>query len=306
MNAVVVIGDANVDLSVRLPARSGNREQPPPPVLTLGGTAANTAVALAQLGVGVSFIGMVGDDGYGRFVRRELDALQIDTRQLHAHAEAFTTQVLAIVDADGERTLFGWPRRGSALTYLEPAQISADVIAQAQWLHTTGMCLVESPTRDAILHAMTVARDSGVPVSFDLNLRIGFRDGRFESGFIDTIERAITLSDVVLGSAVDELSHLGADWQTVVRRLCQERTVVARLGNEGVRAYFGDQEVAMPAIVVPVISTLGAGDAFNAGFIAAMVEIRGLKAALARGNAVAALKISGQPIDAASVKALSA
>ena len=304
MNAVVVIGDANVDLSVRLPARSGNREQPPPPVLTLGGTAANTAVALAQLGVGVSFVGMVGDDGYGRFVRRELDALQIDTRQLHAHAEAFTTQVLAIVDPDGERTLFGWPRRGSALTYLEPAHIATDVIAQAQWLHTTGMCLVESPTRDSILHAMTVARDSGVPVSFDLNLRIGFRDGRFEPGFIDTIERAIALSDVVLGSALDELSHLGADWQSAVQRLCQERTVIARLGEEGVRAYFGDQEVAMPAIAVPVVSTLGAGDAFNAGFIAAMVEIRGLKAALARGNAVAALKISGQPIDGEALKIL--
>ena len=304
MKPVLVVGDACVDLSVRLPARSGNREQPPPPELALGGTAANTAVALARLGVATALGGAVGDDGYGRFTRAELAAAGVGADHLVVHPEAFTAMVLAIVDTAGERTLYAWPRRGAAHSQLRPEAIDETVIAGAAWLHTGGMCLVEPQTRDAVLRAMALAGAAGVPVSFDLNLRIGFRDGRFEPGFLDTIEQAIGLADHVLGSAEDELAHLGASWEHAARRIASAatspgrptRTVVARLGAEGVRAFTRDGVVAAPAVAVPVVSTLGAGDAFDAGYVAALVEGQPLAEALRRGNATAARKIAGLPL----------
>src|SRR4029079_11794394 len=118
---------------------------------------------------------------------------------------------------------------------------------------------------------------AGVPVSLDLNLRIGFRDGGFEQGFLETVERAIAAAAVVLGSATDELAYLGATWEEAARRIAAEgRTVVARLGADGVVAFVGDRVAKAPAFDVPVLTTLGAGDAFDAGFVAARVEGRGL------------------------------
>ena len=74
---VLIVGDANVDLFIRLPAEGADR-QPPTPNLALGGTGANTAVALRRLGQPVAMLGAIGDDGFGRFVRGQLDAAGVD------------------------------------------------------------------------------------------------------------------------------------------------------------------------------------------------------------------------------------
>lgn len=75
MHNVIVIGDANVDIIVPYP-RFLNKERTlvdyPTPELQGGGTSANTAVALAKLGVGVSFWGTVGEDQYGRYIKKDL------------------------------------------------------------------------------------------------------------------------------------------------------------------------------------------------------------------------------------------
>jgi sugar/nucleoside kinase (ribokinase family) len=288
---VVVIGDANVDLLVRLP-RPG--EPPAEPTLTLGGTGANAAVALRRLGAPAVLVGAIGDDGYGRFARRRLDEAGVGTAHLAADPEAVTMLVLALVDPRGERTLLGWPRRGAAQARLTSAHLPTDLIAGAAWAHTTGICLVESPGREAVLRGLALARAAGVPTSFDLNLRLGLEDGRLPPAFRDAVERAIALADVVLGSAADELPLLrpGPPAEAARALAGGERAVVARLGADGALAAIGGAIVAAPAYPVRVASTVGAGDAFNAGYIAAAVAGHAPAEALRWGNAVAALAIS--------------
>ena len=307
---VLVVGDANVDLTLHVPARlPGGRREVREPVLATGGTAANTARALGALGVPVAFAGAVGDDAFGRRVAADLAASGVDTGALVVTREADTCQVIAMLEPDGERSLVVWPPDGGALRWLRPEDVPAELVAGAAWLHTTGMCLRDAPVRDAVLAAMAAAQAAGVPVSIDLNLRVELWG--LDSERLAVVERAIALADVVLGSGPEELVPLaaamaspdegggrkpGADdlVERAARRLSDgARTVVARLGGSGVLACASDGSlVRSPAFEVGVVSIVGAGDAFNAGCIAALVEGRGLEAALRWGNAVAARKVA--------------
>ena len=319
---VLVLGDANVDLLLHVPARlADGRREVREPVVAPGGTAANTARALAALGVPVAFAGAVGDDAFGRRVAADFAALGVDTSGLLVTRDADTCQVIALLEADGERSLVVWPPDGGALRLLRPEDVSAEAVAGAAWLHTTGMCLRDAPVRDAVLHAMSLARSAGVPVSIDLNLRLELWGLDAERGAV--VARAIALADVVLGSGPEELVPLAAalsvggaevgvgaegvvgaevgaadDAADPVERAARHlaactRTVVARLGGVGVLACAPDGSVLRSrAFEVDVANIIGAGDAFNAGFVAAMVEGRGLAEALRWGNAVAARKVA--------------
>jgi sugar/nucleoside kinase (ribokinase family) len=306
---VVVLGDANVDMVIRLPdrARGAIDLAGSEPRLYGGGSAANVAVGLARLGVAVTFIGSVGDDGFGRWLADDFAREGVDTRGLITVRDAFTPMVMALIEPDGERLVVVWPPERGADLRLRPEDVDPDWMAGAAWLHTTGMCLRASPVREAVLGGMALAREAGATVSLDLNLRVELwgLDGETR----ETLERAISLSDVVLGSGPEEIVPLaGLDrGQDAARRpsplrgsqdaaramSAGRRTVVARLGADGALAAAPSGEIChAPAFPTTVVDTLGAGDAFDAGFIAARLAGCDLREALRWGNAVAALKIA--------------
>ncbi len=291
--SAVVLGDANVDLVIRLPDRAVPQPQLDAPQLFGGGSAANAAVALARLGVPVSFAGAVGDDGYGRFVRDDFVTEGVDVSGVRMVPDAFTAMVIAMVEPSGERWIVVWPPERGADNLLRPEDVDAAQIAAAGWLHTSGMCLRASSVREAVLHAMQVARGAGVPVSLDLNLRLelwGWGDD-----IRATVTRAIEQADVVFGSAAEEIAPLAGldDAEAAARSLAAgARTVVARQGADGVLAVTPDgATVRAAAFAVPVADTIGAGDAFDGGFIAARLAGEDVAGALQWGNAVAALTI---------------
>lgn len=314
---VVVVGDANVDLTLRVPERHPDgRREVREPMVSGGGTAANTAVALARMGIPVAFVGAVGDDGFGRWVVADLTAAGVDTAAVVV-VEPATCQVIAMLEPDGERSLVVWPPDGGALRWLRPEDVARVDIASAAWLHTTGMCLRDAPVVDAVLASMATARAAGVRTSIDLNLRVELWGLAPERRL--AVEQAIALADVVLGSGPEELVPVAAALQApgsaegerphaqtlTVELAARElaagaRTVVARLGAEGVLACAPDGSLLRaPAFPVAAANVVGAGDAFNGGFIAAMVEGRPLGEALRRGSALAALKVArpGGPRD---------
>jgi aminoimidazole riboside kinase len=295
MRPVVVLGDVNVDLSLQVPDRSVTRSERTlrEPELTGGGTAGNTAAALARLGVPVEFAGSIGDDGFGRWLAADFASLGVGRRGLVV-VDVPTPQVIALLEPDGERSLFVWPTDGGALTRLRPDDLDTGLITGAAWLHTTGMCLRASPVRDAVLAAMRTARAAVVPVSLDLNLRIELWG--LDAERRATVEAAVDLADVVLGNGQEELVPL-AGASSIEAALTAiggtRRTVVARLGAAGALARAQDGSLVRSA-GFPVVArnAVGAGDAFNAGFVAACVQGRTLPEALRWGNAVAALKVS--------------
>jgi sugar/nucleoside kinase (ribokinase family) len=298
---VVVLGDLNVDLTIDLPDRSAPAAERVvrEPRLTGGGTAGNTAAELARLGVPVEFAGAVGDDGFGRWLADDLRAAGVGARGLVVTRDAPTCQVMALVEPDGERYLVVWPLDGGALTRLAPADVDRGLVAGAGWLHTTGMCLRAEPIASSVLAAMRVARDAGVPVSLDVNLRLELWG--LDDEVLAVIAEAVSLADVVLGNGPEELVPLAKssgfevdDAEGAARALAGgARTVVARQGARGALACSaaGDM-VVVPGFAAVLRSPVGAGDAFNGGFIAARIAGLPLAEALRWGNAVGALKVS--------------
>lgn len=114
MPKVVVVGDANVDVIVPYPRfLNEERTQVEYPQIGIqgGGTSANTAAALAKLGLDVSFVGTVGDDQYGRFVMQDFKDAGVDVTGLVADSTLSTVGVFAFVDDRGERYLWGMASR---------------------------------------------------------------------------------------------------------------------------------------------------------------------------------------------------
>ena len=292
--AALVLGDVNVDLVIPLGEVDEQKTKPrkDTPQLHGGGTGGNSAAALARLGIPVSFIGTVGDDGFGRWSVNDLKREGVDTRYLQSVDQAFTSIVVAVIRPDGERELFVWPDTGGAHTKLSPEDISPEIFQSVGWLHTTGLCLREEPVRISQIKAMRLASELGVSVSLDLNLRL--ESWQLDESLQGVFDEAISLSDVVFGNGREEIAPyagLGSVRAGAESLSAGERTVIARLGQEGALVVSPDEVFNSPPFKVEVVDTLGAGDAFNGGFICAQLEGCSLQESVRWGNGVAGLKI---------------
>ncbi len=304
----VLVGDICADLIIRVPKETGNARQQPAPEVHGGGAVANTAVALARLGVDIQFIGTVGNELFGEQARREMEVEGIDISRLGVSRRWPTMLVIGLIDHTGQRTVLGWPNRNQAFSDLHADQLTGLELSPRDWLHTSGGCLVQSPVRAAIHTALDLARGSGATSSFDLNLRLGLEDGRMPSAFSDTVWEAIRKADFVLGSADEELFHLvpdEPDMKTATARLAARGECVAIMRENTVGAHvskFGSPAFTVPPFRVPVLDTIGAGDAFDAGFVQAGLDGCNLQERIRRGHAVAALQIGKPGARSAPVK----
>jgi fructokinase len=293
---VLLLGDANFDLVLQLPPGDSEAEAlvdlAPHP--TVGGTTGNVAKALVFLGIQTRLACAVGEDGHGRFLRRGLAEAGIDMRHVHVTPNHDTLVITVIVDRSGQRYFARFPPLQHAASFYPPGKLTPENIAEVGWLHSSGSCFDHGTTADAVMEAMGWARQAGVPISFDLNLR--FQEVVSADHGLERIRQAVTLSDYVLGSGIDEMAPLAgvADPLEAAHILSDgQRTVIARAGAEGAfRISPSGALDHVPALPVRVVDTLGAGDAFDAGFVAGMVAGVSSLEAIRWGNALAALTIS--------------
>ncbi|WEV46331.1 sugar kinase [Bifidobacterium sp. ESL0690] len=296
MHDVIVAGDANTDIIVPYPRflnKERTRVKYPEPEIHGGGTCANTAVALSRLGMDTTFIGTIGDDQYGHFIQRDFEDAGVDDSGLVVDASLNTVGVFAFVDERGERYLWGWPRVDRSFTVLDESKVDFNAFNGARWLHTSGMMLTyDTSARQTIIDIMKAAHERGIATSLDLNLRVD--DGVLDPGFAAALQRIMPYVTYLLGSGPEEFSYLGdQDWQANAAALAVDgRVVVARDGCHGSVAFTDGKRIDSPAYHVEVEDTIGAGDVFNAGFIAALLNGRNLQRALQAGNAVSGYKVA--------------
>ena len=293
---VAVIGDVNVDLEIVLPATGveGSEHAHSDPMLSGGGSAANAAAALSGLGVATRFVGTVGSDVYGVAATKSLADAGVDTSRLRVVDGGTTVLVLVVVPLGGERLIYVWPPRGGAHLDLG-VEDAVDGVEGVSWLHVSGIALRGQPAAGSILAAMGAARSAGAVVSLDVNLRL--ENWGWESDFRATIAEAVQRSDVVFGGAADELcplSDVADPVQAVTGLATTNRLVVGRLGAGGAIAHDGDRLYRAEGHAVEVVDTVGAGDAFDAGFIASRMRGESIDTALRYANGTAALTV-GRP-----------
>lgn len=290
MKPVFCLGDICMDLV--LPLGAVKRAEHGEPITRAetdvvfrhGGSVANTAAGLLRLGIPVQFCGTVGRDAYGDALKNELASLGADVSTLRSDPESPTLLIAIVVDETGERTALATHRTCASQHRLVPEQVPSDLADRIGWLHTSGVMLREEPAASIVLDAMRRCRAAGVPVSLDIMARI---ESLKDPVFMQNLKEAAAMSSVLLGSVQDEIPLLAGDASPESIHALTEggRIVVARDGANGSTVYTEAETLHCPAFPVPVVDTIGAGDAYNAGFIAAMLRGETLAAANRAGCA---------------------
>ena len=297
MHKVLVVGDANVDIIVPYPKflnEERTRVEYPTPVLQGGGTSANTAVALSRLGIQTAFLGSIGEDQYGKYIREDFRREGVDMTWLIVEPDLNTVGVFAFVDEFGERYLWGWPRVDQAFKIIDESKVDFEKIKEMSWVHSSGMALVhDTSARTSMVRIFKTAWEAGIPTSFDLNLRVD--DGELDPSYEKVVREIISYSTYVLGSGKDEFYYLGekGKWlENAKAFVTDRRTVIVRDGGEGSLGLSSEETQKAPAFRGDVVDTVGAGDVYNAGFIAARLQGKSLYESLVMGNAVSGYTVS--------------
>ncbi len=266
---------------------------------SVGGSPANVATALARLGGRAAILSAVSDDGFGRYVRRFLADNGVDVSGLHtAPAGALNSAAFTEMRPEGCQVIIY--RRDAADLHLRPEDIDPTAIARARALLVTGTALSASPSREATLHAMDLARQAGTVVALDLDHRpYGWADLTEACVYL---RQACTLADIVIGNReeFDVLEHLMPaalrDDQASARRVLCGVTQVAIVkdGQRGCLVLQRDGSVLRQGVYpVQARKPFGAGDAFAGATLWALFDGRSWAEATRCGAAAAALNVSG-------------
>lgn len=245
------------------------------PKVSGGGSAANVAVNLHRLGFSSGVVGSIGSDRHGKFLLSDLKRLGVDTQEVKVFRGMSGLSVI-IIDSEGEVRViedFGVADRRRT--------VDPDYIRQANFLHMSGCAphLLESASR--------IANSAGIPISFDPG-RAASRLG--EKKLAEILRRC----DFLIINRKELFALTGSREESEAAALAKKHNLVCVIKQGSreiiVKTKEADSFTVEPFHVKPV-DTLGAGDAFCAGFVAGMMEKRSLYDAVRFANAVAAAKV---------------
>lgn len=280
---LLVLGDANPDLVLHggdvVPAFGQAEHLVDAADLSLGGSGAILACGAAKLGLRVAICAVIGDDLFGRFVREGLDAAGVDTGAL-AVDEATPTGVTVVLAGDGDRAILTAP---GTIPGLRAELIDPAMLARARHVHVSSYYL-QTMLSPALPGLFDRAHDGGATTSIDPNWD---PSERWDGGLLDLLAK----TDVFLPNAM-EATRLArtSDLDNAVQILAARGTlVVVKDGDRGALASADGAVVRSAAVPSEAIDTTGAGDAFDAGFLAAWLAHEPLDRALAIANACGAL-----------------
>jgi len=265
---VVVVGDVGLDVCCRLRAPIAVGDDTPARITSHpGGAGANTAAGLARLGVEVDLIARVGDDEAGRAAATELGGLGVRCRFV-VDPTLPTCRVIVIVDGAGGRTMVS--DRG-ANAVLRPADIALPT--GPGHLHLSGYVLLDHRSRAAGRAALARAARAGWTTSVDPQTAAGVA-AVGATDFLDWVRGV----DVLLPNDA-ELAALGGP----VAVLQVAGALAVTHGRGGASWHSGGTALRVPVDRVADIDSTGAGDAFDAGFLAAWLDGAAPADALAAG-----------------------
>ena len=253
------------------------------------GAESNVAVGLAKLGVSAAWMSRLGEDEFGYFIRNQLRGEGVDCSRV-IYDENHRTGIMFKQTGAGETRVYYY-RENSAASHLQPEDITPDLLEGASILHLSGITPVLSEScRQTTLAALEKAKAAGVMVSFDPNIR---RKLWGETDYVPLI-REITLQSEIVLMGLDEAEALFGlrEPQAILERLFREgctRYAALKDGANGAWVSDGSQICRLEAYPCRCVEPIGAGDGFNAGFLAGIVQGKGLETAGRMGAVCGAL-----------------
>lgn len=241
------------------------------------GAESNVAVGIAKLGHSSAWISRVGDDEFGEYILRELRGEGVDVSNVKRDAGHQTGIMFKQVLANNGSSVFYY-RKDSAACNMCFSDIPEGLFSETKLLHVSGITPVLSQScADMTLKAFKAAGAAGALVSFDPNIRLKLCDAKKAK---ETIYPLLGLSDIVLLGTDEAGILLGLDKpDDIIDHLLSlgVKKISVKLGKEG--SYVADKtgRYRIEPIDIPVVDTVGAGDAYAAGFLSGIIEGRNIK-----------------------------
>ncbi len=262
---VVCVGEALVDF---LPAEPGRRVRDvgawSPCV---GGSLANVSVGVARLGARSAYVGVLGEDEFGHFLRERLVAEGVDVSRVRQTAEAKTGLVFVSLDERGERS-FSFYRTLSAERLLSERDVEPAFLGRSRVVHCGTNSLLLPEARAAMLHTVESSRAADRIVSCDPNLRLHAWD---EPEVLRALLRRILPRCTVVKLSEEEVAFAtGREVpEDALRHLAEAGVLLplVTLGGAGAIFLWKGELVRVPAPRARVVDTTGAGDGFVAGLL---------------------------------------
>lgn len=264
---VTIIGDLGVDLvmgSLDGWPQIGTEVLLPRSELRAGGSAANTALALRHLGLPAHLISAVGNDEFGQFLQAQFHGLRTDLQR----CEQATTVSVGLMHACGERNFFtthGHLEQLSpehVLAHLPPASTAGAIVL------LTGVFLLPQ-LRAAYVPLMQTISARGYQVALDT----GWPSDHWTAANLALVASWLPLCDHLLINELEALSITGAaDLDTALAALAQAAkpgaSLIVKTGAQGVTGVQAGQRIDHRSARAEIFDTIGAGDSFNAGYLA--------------------------------------
>lgn len=297
---LLTLGESMVSLRSGGPLSAGGSLS-----MHVAGAESNVAVGVARLGHGVSWAGVVGSDPHGQFIVRQLRSEGIGLH--HREDASRSTGVMFLEQRTADVSRAYYYRSGSAGSTLGIPDVDAALRGGARVLHLTGITAALSPgARRAVEYAAERATGEGILVSLDVNYRakLWSRDearaalapiARHATVVIASEDELDLVAVPTLDPTLDAAAGLSdAAEDLLAKRLLElgVREVVVKRGAAGAGAYTADGRREVPAVPVTSIDTVGAGDAFTAGYLSALLDGEDVAGRLQRGALAGAFAVS--------------
>jgi 2-dehydro-3-deoxygluconokinase len=257
-----------------------------------GGDTSNAVIAAARQGARVAYATRLGHDVFGdRFVALWRDE-GVDTSLVARDADAFTG-IYFVTHGEGGHE-FSYYRRGSAASLMRPGDLPTEAIDATRLLHVSGISqAISAGACDAVFAAIAAARERGVLISYDTNLRLKLWPlARARAVILESISQCdLCLPSLEDATAVTGLRDPDAIVDAFLARGAQ--VVALKLGAAGALVASADERHRVPGLRVATVDATGAGDTFDGAFLAEYLRGAPLAAAARYANAAAALSTQG-------------
>lgn len=268
---VVALGELLIDFTENGLSEQGN------PLLEAnpGGAPCNVLSMLQKLGDKTAFIGKVGNDGFGHLLTKAVQEQGIDTTGLVYDNDVHTTLALVLKKENGDRD-FAFYRNPGADMNLKEKEVNESLIASSSIFHFGTLSLTDESVKKATQKAVKAAKENGLTITFDPNLREPLWKSLEEAH--EQVAWGLQQADVVKISDNEITWFTGMDnYDEGIAFLQKEypnlKLICLSMGGDGSKAVYRDIHVAYPAFLQEAtIETTGAGDTFCACMIHTVLE----------------------------------
>lgn len=231
-----------------------------------GGAPLNVAAVFAKYKGKSAFMGKVGDDIFGHFLKEYAEKLKIDCKGLVFDKARNTTLAFVALDEKGERD-FAFYRKNQADISLEECELNLDLIRNCKIFHFGSLSMISEPSKTATLKALELAKNSGAIISYDPNYRSTLWDKESAVPVMKSV-----LSKVDMLKVSEQEAYMLSEKNTVAAAAAEllssgTKFIAVTMGEKG--AYFATDDYLefAPAFEVNTIDTTGAGDVFWGSFL---------------------------------------